>query len=117
MRNLRLIPNIHPPKAMVKANFAFDPTISAHLLGHRFDTHPQEQGISLGYIQILFEHNSSKTTESYTQVSIQEIGKIKNPLNDFYDMNSVALHPETGCIVKLQTDYKENKRHKGEYIH
>ncbi|MDG1942542.1 MAG: tyrosine-type recombinase/integrase [Flavobacteriaceae bacterium] len=83
MKNLRLIPNIHPPQAMVKANFAFDPAISVHLLRHRFDTHLQKQGIDLEHIQILLGHNSIKTTEGYTQASIQEIGIIKNHKGEY----------------------------------
>ena len=36
------------------------------------------------YYKKVLGHNSSKTTERYTQVSTQEIGKIKNPLDEFY---------------------------------
>lgn len=58
--------------------------VTPHMLRHSFATHLLEQGVSLRHIQVLLGHNSSKTTELYTRVSVQEIGKIKNPLDDFY---------------------------------
>jgi len=58
--------------------------VTPHMLRHSFATHLLEQGVSLRHIQVLLGHNSSKTTELYTRVSAQEIGKIKNPLDDFY---------------------------------
>lgn len=58
--------------------------IRPHTWCHSFATHLLEQGVSLRHIQVLLGHNSSKTTEPYTRVSVQEIGKIKNPLDDFY---------------------------------
>ena len=58
--------------------------VTPHMLRHSFATHLLEQGVSLRLIQVLLGHNSSKTTELYTRVSVQEIGKIKNPLDDFY---------------------------------
>ncbi len=90
--------------------------VTPHTLRHSFATHLLEQGTSLRHIQTLLGHNSSKTTEIYTQVSSQEIEKIRNPLDDFYVSNSGTIHPETGCIVPLRKEYKENKHHKGEYI-
>lgn len=44
---------------------------------HRFVTHLSVQGMSLRLIQTLLGHPSSKTTERYTLVVVQEIGKIK----------------------------------------
>ena len=44
-------------------------------LRHSFATRHLEQGVSLRHIQTLLGHGSSKTTEIYTQVSTQEIGK------------------------------------------
>ena len=66
--------------------------VTPHMLRHSFATHLLEQGISLRRIQTLLGHNSSQTTEIYTQVSTQEIGKIKNPLDDFYTSESSTIH-------------------------
>ena len=63
-----------------------------YILRHSFATHRLEQGISLRHIQTLLGHSSSQTTAIYTQVSTQEIGKIKNPLDDFYTSESSTIH-------------------------
>ena len=108
MKNLRLIPDVHKQQAIVKVDFAYDKAlldlvkkqtqpegvkaklagiqkrVTPHMLRHSFATHLLEQGVSLKPIQVLLGHNSRKTTELYTRVSVQEIGKIKNPLDDCY---------------------------------
>lgn len=56
--------------------------VTPHSLRHSFATHLLEQGISLRYIQEILGHSSSKTTEIYTHVATNEIGQIKNPLDD-----------------------------------
>jgi integrase/recombinase XerD len=70
--------------------------VMPHTLRHSFATHLLAQGTSLGYIQTLLGHHSSKTTEIYTRVSSQEIEKIRNPLDDFFTNNSVNIHPKNG---------------------
>ncbi|OIP28901.1 MAG: integrase [Deltaproteobacteria bacterium CG2_30_43_15] len=40
-----------------------------------------ENGVDLRYIQEILDHKSSKTTETYTDVSIRDIGRIKSPLD------------------------------------
>ena len=90
--------------------------VTPHMLRHSFATHLLEQGISLRHIQVLLGHNSSKTTERYTQVSVQEIGKIKNPLDDFYNTKSSTIHADLGSIVEHKQKYNGNKHTLGKHI-
>lgn len=50
------------------------------MLHHSFATHLLEAGTDLRYIQVLLGRSSTKTTEIYTQVAINNIKTIISPI-------------------------------------
>ena len=58
-----------------------DKPVHVHTLRHSFATHLLENGVDIRKIQKLLGHSNLQTTEIYTQVSSDEIKKIKSPLD------------------------------------
>jgi integrase/recombinase XerD len=56
--------------------------VTLHWLRHSYATHLLESGTDLRYIQELLGHNSSRTTEIYTHVSMSNIQQIRSPFDD-----------------------------------
>lgn len=74
-RSLDKVLKVASQKAGIKKN------INLHMLRHSYATHLLEGGTNLRHIQELLGHKDPKTTQIYTHVSTEQLGKITSPLD------------------------------------
>ncbi len=55
--------------------------VYCHLLRHAFATHLLEDGVDIRKIQMLLAHSNLQTTSFYTQVSKEQLKKVRSPLD------------------------------------
>ena len=101
MKSLQLLPGTHRQKEIVKVRFPYDLQLMVKL--------KKQKGVR-------WSQNLKSWYFFKEDFRLNTFYNYFNPLDDFYVSNSGTIHPETGCIVPLRTEYKENKHHKGEYI-
>ncbi|NCN09589.1 MAG: tyrosine-type recombinase/integrase [Leptospira sp.] len=59
--------------------------VSFHSLRHAFATHLLELGTDIRYIQSLLGHESLRTTQMYTRVTLQKLHTIRSPYDQLID--------------------------------
>lgn len=84
--------------------------VTIHMLRHSFASHLLQQGVDLRYIQKLMGHNSTKTTEIYTQLSTEDIESTRNPLNDILGSDPFHLFfPHQFGLERTTLRYGKNE--------
>lgn len=68
-------------KAAEKAGFK--KRVYCHILRSSFATHLLEGNVDIRYIQELLGHSDLSTTQRYTKVNMEQLRKIKSPLDNF----------------------------------
>lgn len=55
--------------------------VTPHVLRHCFATHLVESGVDLTVVKALLGHRSVRTTQVYTHVSVEHLGRVTSPLD------------------------------------
>src|SRR3989344_2062107 len=73
--------NIQKIVSKVAKKVGIEKEVHPHTLRHSFATHLLENGTDIRHIQKLLGHSSLNTTQVYTNISAEQIKKIKSPID------------------------------------